>query len=68
MNIVRLFQLNHWYCYRLVGAGRFELPASWSRTKRATGLRYAPQFFNYRVIRLCKQGHGQTVVMLAVLM
>jgi hypothetical protein len=28
----------------LVGAGRFELPASWSRTKRATGLRYAPIF------------------------
>jgi hypothetical protein len=26
----------------VVGAGRFELPASWSRTKRATGLRYAP--------------------------
>ncbi len=27
---------------RMVGAGRFELPTSWSRTKRATGLRYAP--------------------------
>jgi hypothetical protein len=25
-----------------VGAGGFEPPASWSRTKRATGLRYAP--------------------------
>ena len=26
----------------MVGAGRFELPTSWSRTKRATKLRYAP--------------------------
>ncbi len=30
-----------------VGAGRLELPASWSRTKRATMLRYAPIFLNY---------------------
>ncbi len=27
---------------KLVGAGRFELPASASRTRRATRLRYAP--------------------------
>ena len=26
----------------LVGAGGFEPPTSWSRTKRATKLRYAP--------------------------
>ena len=30
------------YIKKMVGAGRFELPASWSRTKRATRLRYAP--------------------------
>ncbi len=27
-----------------IGAGRLELPASWSRTKRATELRYAPTY------------------------
>jgi hypothetical protein len=26
----------------MVGERRFELPASWSRTKRATKLRYSP--------------------------
>jgi hypothetical protein len=29
---------------RVVGAPRFELGTSWSRTKRATRLRYAPKF------------------------
>jgi hypothetical protein len=29
---------------RMVGERRFELPASWSRTKRATKLRYSPIF------------------------
>ena len=28
----------------MVGERRFELPASWSRTKRATRLRYSPNF------------------------
>ena len=32
----------------MVGAGRFELPASWSRTKRATRLRYAPRNLNQK--------------------
>ncbi len=27
---------------KMVGERRFELPASWSRTKRATKLRYSP--------------------------
>ena len=30
---------------KLVGERRFELPASWSRTKRATKLRYSPTNF-----------------------
>jgi hypothetical protein len=30
---------------KMVGERRFELPASWSRTKRATKLRYSPTFF-----------------------
>ena len=29
---------------RMVGERRFELPASWSRTKRATKLRYSPDY------------------------
>ena len=28
--------------FGVVGAGRLELPTSWSRTKRAAKLRYAP--------------------------
>ena len=28
----------------LVGERRFELPTSWSRTKRATRLRYSPNY------------------------
>ena len=34
--------LSVWF---LVGVGRLELPASWSRTKRATKLRYTPAAF-----------------------
>jgi hypothetical protein len=29
---------------QLVGERRFELPTSWSRTKRATRLRYSPNY------------------------
>ena len=31
------------WLFLLVGVGRLELPASWSRTKRATKLRYTPK-------------------------
>jgi hypothetical protein len=31
---------------KVVGERRFELPTSWSRTKRATRLRYSPNQFN----------------------
>ena len=31
-----------WFGQRMVGAGRFELPTSWSRSTRAARLRYAP--------------------------
>ena len=35
---------------RMVGERRFELPASWSRTKRATKLRYSPiKFYKYKI-------------------
>ena len=30
---------------KMVGERRFELPTSWSRTKRATKLRYSPTIF-----------------------
>ena len=30
---------------QMVGERRFELPTSWSRTKRATKLRYSPTIF-----------------------
>ena len=33
---------------KMVGAPRFELGTSWSRTKRATRLRYAPIRTGYR--------------------
>ncbi len=36
----------------VVGAGRFELPTSWSRTKRATRLRYAPTFYSVMFISM----------------
>jgi hypothetical protein len=36
----------------LVGERRFELPTSWSRTKRATRLRYSPPKIK-TVIHLC---------------
>ena len=29
---------------KVVGERRFELPTSWSRTKRATKLRYSPDY------------------------
>ena len=33
--------------YELVGVERFELPTSWSQTRRATRLRYTPEGRNY---------------------
>ena len=42
---------------KVVGERRFELPTSWSRTKRATRLRYSPDKKNImrRVPTCCKQ-------------
>jgi hypothetical protein len=37
---------------KMVGERRFELPTSWSRTKRATKLRYSPLEIK-TVIRAC---------------
>ena len=34
----------------LVGVRRFELPASWSRTKRSTKLSHTPLFHNTYII------------------
>ena len=39
----------------LVGARGFEPPASWSRTKRATKLRYAPLLIDYNTALLLEQ-------------
>ena len=35
-------ETEHFYWGKMVGERRFELPTSWSRTKRATRLRYSP--------------------------
>ena len=40
--MVRSTQLLEILKRKMVGERRFELPASWSRTKRATRLRYSP--------------------------
>ena len=43
-------QLSNLISKKLVGERRFELPASWSRTKRATKLRYSPiKFYKYKI-------------------
>lgn len=41
------FRRRHLFClYIMVGVRRFELPASWSRTKRSTELSHTPQRFS----------------------
>ena len=42
---------------KLVGERRFELPASWSRTKRATRLRYSPTECKINDLTLKVQDH-----------
>ena len=41
---------------RMVGAGRFELPTSWSRSTRAARLRYAP--IGYSGVKIALRGGG----------
>ena len=43
----RAFRVRHLFCLHImVGVRRFELPASWSRTKRSTELSHTPQRFS----------------------
>ncbi len=39
--------------YELVGVERFELPTSWSQTRRATRLRYTPegQYYTFQPVK-----------------
>jgi hypothetical protein len=42
----------------MVGERRFELPASWSRTKRATKLRYSPiRLYKYKICGEMSRGN-----------
>jgi hypothetical protein len=47
----------------MVGERRFELPASWSRTKRATKLRYSPiKFYKYKICVEMSRGNRLNLV------
>jgi hypothetical protein len=44
----------------MVGERRFELPASWSRTKRATKLRYSPtELYKYTICGEMSRGEAK---------